>query len=166
MLVMVEESSAYGVSPAVEIVPGLYVGHIHAIRNIDFLHSHNINVIINCTRTQKYDNPLPGRIERYRVPFSDHRQQSSRDLMEKMLPNAVRVIRKAILANKNVLVHCYAGRNRSPILVAAYLIKYGGLTPMQAIKVLKHLWRFTADHFIPVLNNYYEKSKHDVLSSL
>ena len=37
---------------------------------------------------------------------------------------------------RNVLIHCHAGMQRSTVVVAAYLVQYGNMTPKQAVKYI------------------------------
>jgi len=46
-------------------------------------------------------------------------------------------INDAVLAGKKVYVHCKNGHARSPSLVAAYLVKFGGMTLDNAYKLIK-----------------------------
>ena len=54
-----------------------------------------------------------------------------------------------------VLVHCHAGRSRSPLVVAAYLMKTQGLTARQAIDFIasKREINITAE-LLPFLNSF------------
>ena len=49
-----------------------------------------------------------------------------------------KLVDAAIRKRKRVLVHCYAGQNRSASICAAYLILYSGWTPSKAIKYVRH----------------------------
>jgi protein-tyrosine phosphatase len=43
------------------------------------------------------------------------------------------IINEAVVNNKKVFVHCMNGHGRSPIMVAAYLIRYHGKTVAEAV---------------------------------
>jgi len=49
-----------------------------------------------------------------------------------------RLVHEAIRRKKRVLVHCYAGQNRSASICAAYLILYRGWTAAKAIAHVRH----------------------------
>jgi len=49
-----------------------------------------------------------------------------------------KLVDAAIRKRKRVLVHCYAGQNRSASICAAYFILYAGWTPGKAIKHVRH----------------------------
>ena len=56
--------------------------------------------------------------------------------MAKLLPQYVEIIDKSLTENKPVLVHCYAGRQRSASLIAAYLIYKYNYTLDEAYKLI------------------------------
>ena len=80
------------------------------------------------------------------------------DNLLKMI-NETRILEKihhALQKNKPVLVHCFAGMQRSCALVACYLIKYHHMTPNEAIDFIKTkrpIAFFGQVNFIETLNN-------------
>ena len=108
-----------------EIIPNLYIGNIDSANNLSFIKDKKIKVIINCSKqipnffeSQKEQLNL----EYYRLPVADSLLDEDIKDMEILLPQFVNIINNALLENKPVLVHCYAGRQRSACLIAAYLI--------------------------------------------
>lgn len=55
------------------------------------------------------------------------------------IDKVVNYIEKKIKDNNPVLVHCAAGKGRTGTILAAYLIKKEGLTPIDAIKKLRRM---------------------------
>jgi dual specificity MAP kinase phosphatase len=77
-------------------------------------------LVVNCTADVPDVLPLPI----YRVPVDDWSGHA--DLLLRHLPGAVQAIDAALSRGQKVLVHCYAGIQRSASVVAAYLMwKYG-----------------------------------------
>lgn len=69
-----------------------------------------------------------------RLYVDDH--PTSEPTMRAMIPVMVRYIEDAI-SQKDVVVHCFAGQQRSAAVVAAYLMKIQGFTPEQAVEFIK-----------------------------
>lgn len=67
-----------------------------------------------------------------RLYVDDH--PSSEQTMSEMLPLMVRYIESA---GKDVVVHCFAGQQRSATVVAAYVMRQTGWTPEQTVEFIK-----------------------------
>jgi protein-tyrosine phosphatase len=64
---------------------------------------------------------------------------------------------------KPVLVHCFAGMQRSCAVVACYLIKYYNITPLDAINFIKkkrNVAFFGGVNFMRTLEMFYALIKH------
>lgn len=103
------------------ILPKLFLGNISSSLDKKFIKKNNIEVIFNCTNTLKneFEN---SNIIYHRIPVDDSLEEYDIELMKDYLPNYVKLIDKYLSENKAILVHCYAGRQRSAILIAAYLL--------------------------------------------
>jgi protein-tyrosine phosphatase len=97
-----------------------------------------------------------------RIPVEDSLKEHDYELMYRFLPGIVEFIYKhAVLQKQNILVHCWAGRQRSSISVAAYLVAKQGMTPHEACKhvLSKRKESFHFGHslnFDSSLNKYYK----------
>ena len=149
-----------------KILPNLYLGNFRAAKNKAFFESKNIKGVLNCTREVDIPNYFrnTGSIEYMRIPVDDSLKIIDINLMTKFLPVAVEYIHKHVSIQKNpMLVHCVAGRERSCICVAAYLVKYKNMTPDQAyVYILKN--RPEAFFFGKSIN--FEKSLEEYAKSL
>ena len=65
------------------------------------------------------------------VPLIDGRGNSLDEL-----DDAVEFIREIVASGEKVLVHCHAGRSRSVVVVARYLMKYEGMTSLDTLKLI------------------------------
>ncbi len=145
-----------------EILPNLYIGNIDGAKNLSFLKDKKIKVIINCTK--KIPNYYETQFEYYRIPVDDSLLEEDIDLMKGYLSEYVSIIDKSLNSNKPVFVHCYAGRQRSACLIAAYLIFKYKFSINKAYKFIINKRR-EAFHYGKSYNfhfsliDYYEKNK-------
>lgn len=116
-----------------EIIPGMWIGSSADSRNRVFLREHNIGLVVNASKTIPFTSR---HILGYRVAVDDH--PSENDAMLEYLPIACKLIDETLKSGKNVLVHCYAGVQRSCAIGAAYLMyKNPSLTAYDAIQRIK-----------------------------
>lgn len=137
--------------PAAEIVPGLWVGSVKDGNDADFVRRHDIRLVINATGNEP--STLNG-VQTYRVPVDDSPEDA--DKLAKYIPIAALLINDQMRYGKSVLVHCYAGRNRSATIVAAYLMLSRGLTATKAVAFVKSrkAGTFEPFNFMPALKSW------------
>lgn len=118
--------------PAKKVAPCLWIGSRKDSEDAAFMRRHDIRMIVNCS------NDIPLRfpdIKSYRVPVDD--SPDSAGTMAKHLPITSLLIDDVTRYGHNVLVHCYAGMNRSATVAAAYLMFNEGLGPDAAMGRIK-----------------------------
>ena len=112
-----------------EIIDYLYIGSARALESSD-----QFSMIVNCT----IDIPFPKNCANcIRIPVHDDPAECARLIT---LVNSTQVLAKmheSILEKRPVLVHCFAGQQRSCAIVALYLITYYHMTPDQTIAHIK-----------------------------
>ena len=148
-----------------KIMNRLYLGNFQAAKDKDFFKKKNIRAVLNCSRDIPNHFANNRDIEYMRIPVEDSLKQKDYDLMFDFMPVIVAFIHKHIAVQKNnILVHCWAGRQRSAISVAVYLVDKYGLDPKEACKVVMDK-RPEAFHFgkslnfDQALNKYYRTYK-------
>jgi protein-tyrosine phosphatase len=122
-----------------EIVPGIWLGNRGAALDPNFLRTHNIRAVFNCTKDIPFHETVN---RRYRVPVDDNLQPDeirnlelwSYEIVYKMSMEHKRAISKG----EGVLVHCAAGMQRSAASVAMYLIATNNVTTDQAIAYIQN----------------------------
>lgn len=135
-----------------KIMNRLYLGNFQAAKDKDFFKKKNIRAVLNCSKDIPNHFASNKNIEYMRIPVDDSLKQKDYDLMFDFMPVIVAFIHKHIVVQKgNILVHCYAGRQRSAISVAVYLVDKYGLDPKEACKVVLDK-RPEAFHFGKSLN--------------
>lgn len=164
----------------------LYIGNIHTSQNINFIKKNNIEFIVNCTadipqiyqETKLTDEDLKyleDKVKFNHVSVNDSLLQDDFDLMEIHFKTILDKIYKAYRKNKNVLIFCRGGKQRSAIITSAFLYKYRHLfqkelqgTQSEQIfsfllkkrpQIFTYGFRF---NFISSFNNFF-KLKSDIL---
>ena len=108
------------VNPMDEVVPGVWIGTADAARNEELLEDNRISTILNMASECSYQNPSRN-IRVVRIGIDDG-CMTSVGVFEK----AADILRDAVNAGDNVLVHCAAGVSRSCTAVISYLMLYKG----------------------------------------
>lgn len=120
------------ISTATEIVPHLWLGNAKDSQHTEFLSQ--IDTVINCTK----DLPFVDSTKRcVRIPIDDNLESKEVATLFKYLETTTRLMDQSLRYGHRVLVHCFAGKQRSAALVAAYLVRYLDLTIEEAVKLIQ-----------------------------
>ena len=120
-----------------KIMSKIYLGNIQASKDKTFFKDRKIKAVLNCSKDIPNTFRSDESVEYMRIPIDDSLKEVDFVKAYEFMPAAVEFIHKhAVLQNHNVFIHCYAGRQRSAIMVAAYLVAKCGMTPVQACKYL------------------------------
>lgn len=141
------ERKALGLADAREIAPGVFVGSLVDGQSPSFMRKHKIHTIINCTK----DLPdKKGLAPVYmRIPVNDDLTKKEIDALYEHLPRGVAAIHRCVEARKNVLVHCFAGKQRSAAVACAYLMWRLNCRLPRAMNIIKTK---KPDAFTPLAN--------------
>jgi hypothetical protein len=160
-----------------EVIDGIFIGNIAAAEHIQFLSDKNIGLIINCansvycTKYEKYNQSPP--VPMYAVKDFNDVEMRAQDLARKIQPASTTIDMfragkifgsKGGLAmddecerddtqpstNKNVLIHCMAGINRSAVTIGDYL---GYYHKMEYDTIYNLLRNANSKRGLPVLTN-------------
>eukprot|EP00996_Jenningsia_fusiforme_P002160 NODE_299_length_2496_cov_17.656314_g276_i0.p1 GENE.NODE_299_length_2496_cov_17.656314_g276_i0~~NODE_299_length_2496_cov_17.656314_g276_i0.p1 ORF type:complete len:629 (+),score=75.06 NODE_299_length_2496_cov_17.656314_g276_i0:119-2005(+) len=104
-----------------ELVSFLFLGDANHASNVELLLESGISVIVNCApaMTSTTARSYPPSFEYHAV---NARDDSTYQILENDFANVQRILDSARYSGKRVLVHCYAGINRSATLCIAYLM--------------------------------------------
>ena len=127
------------------ILPGLWLGNKNASMDDNFLKDNNIIAVFNCTKDLLFHSISK---HRYRLPVDDNLRSEEIRNMELWSYEIIYKLTKEHNQG-NVLVHCYAGMQRSAAVVAMYLIARYGMKKNEAIAFIKSK-RYIA--FMPFTN--------------
>lgn len=118
-----------------EVVSGIWVADVDILYSQRFYKDNMIEIVLNCT----YDYSFPDidSIKKIRIPVTE---QLKKDGDFQKLNDSLFKILDLIHENstdKNILLVCYDGKNVSALLVALYLIKYGGIKKQNIKQIMK-----------------------------
>ena len=140
-----------------EIIPNLYVGNKYATTDI-----YLFDLIINCTPDLPFPQEDKQKLyekEYIRIPIRDEPFESERlyNILEEQ--NILDTIKKYISQNKNVLIHCNMGQQRSCAVCACYLLKYSeiGLDVIENIKKKRPMAFFGGINFSDTIARYFQR---------
>jgi protein-tyrosine phosphatase len=135
-----------------KITDKIYLGNYQAAKDKDLFSTKKIKAVLNCTRDIPHYFIRDKDIEYMRIAVEDSLKDKDFDLMYQYMPCIVEFIHKHVYIQKhNILVHCHAGRQRSAIAVAAYLVAKYNMTPHEACKLILEK-RSEAFHYGKSLN--------------
>lgn len=126
-------------NPYDEILPNLYLGSIKALGTYECKAIDYYMIVDLIKHSILVDNSNPNSNTHIYINLPVH---DSPDECDKLLSliHETQVLEKmhdTLQQNKPVLVHCFAGMQRSCALVACYLIKYNSMKPDEAIEYIK-----------------------------
>jgi len=125
-----------GIPDAHEIVPGIWLGNRRAALNDKWLKEKNITVVFNASK----DIPFSPRIQKqYRIPVDDNLQPEEIRNMTLWSHETVYKVMKEHNEGKTILIHCFAGMQRSAAIVGMYLIAKKGMTWNQVISYIQSI---------------------------
>jgi hypothetical protein len=134
-----------------EILPGIWIGYGSDIFNKKFLINKKINSIIS---TIKFKTDL----ELIHLPLSE--DDKLNNLFIDYINDIILYIHQKNINYKNILIYCKSGEQISPSVMVCYLIKYGKILPIEAIKIIKSKCnKAFIDNcvLIPSINTYYNR---------
>ena len=123
----------FGSNNADLILPGLWLGNAKASMDEEFIKKNNIVSVFNCTKDLPFHSSIR---RRFRVPVDDNLKQEEIRNMELW---SFEIVYKVTKEHKQgaVLVHCYAGMQRSAAVLAMYLIANYNMKKEQVIPFIK-----------------------------
>lgn len=120
--------------PANEILPRLWLGNAKASMDPEFIRTHRITVVFNCTKDRPFSPLIP---IKYRIPVDDNLQEEEIRNMELWSAEIAYQILREYQQGRVILVHCAAGMQRSAAAIAIFLIAYLQQHTSEAIPFIK-----------------------------
>lgn len=101
-----------------KIIENLWLGNINDSQNESFIKTNNINVVVNCTKDIPF---VPVVHFKYRIPVNDDLQDKSFQEMYAAITHIIPVLIEHVNRGDRILIHCFAGMQRSAIVTLALL---------------------------------------------
>lgn len=112
-----------------EIIKGVYISNYVFASNLDMLKQLNITHIVNCSQL---NNLFPDVFKYLKIDINDDINEDISQYFHK----TSKFIKNAL--NKgNVLIHCIAGKSRSPTIIISFLCKKEQYKLKDAIELVK-----------------------------
>ena len=125
-----------------EIIPRLFIGNCRTALDEEFLKKNNIGLIINCTKEIPYKINFikENEIKTIRIPVLDNEKQKEIENMGLFLPEVYKDMALFYQENndKNILIHCFAGKQRSAICASYFISKFFNIKKDDAIEIVKN----------------------------
>ncbi len=129
---IITNSKANSESDVTLIKDGLWLGNWNISQDLNFLDKCNISAVINVS-------PIVGRnfknIKYHTIPIKDS-LACEKDIYH-ILECGADTIHDLINRGETILVNCKRGHHRSASIVAFYLMKYCGMTLVEAVAYIK-----------------------------
>lgn len=101
-----------------KILENLWLGNYRDALNDQFINENEINVVVNCTPNLPFHNKI---YFKYRIPVNDDLQDDSMTEMFVAMNHLIPILVKHINRGDKILIHCFAGIQRSAILTMGLL---------------------------------------------
>lgn len=151
---------------AVEIIPGLWLGNIKARFNTEFLKENGITHVINCAtrkKIQKYaEKPEHMQFDSLKyidLNLRDKGDELSKQLLYDSYDKVSDLILTLLQQGSRLLVHCYAGKYRSPSIIMAFLIKQAHMTYTEVYEIMKKIYPNISSVYSSTLVKFEQKLK-------
>ena len=138
-----------------EIIPNLWLGNRNSPSEKDNLIKNNIKLVINCSKDIVYE--IDPNIQVIRLAINDVNSDESNEILGDNIDYITFIINIYLTNNLGVLVHCYAGVQRSATVVICYLLKYKHMGLDMAKSIMREkrsIVFFPYPTFNTFINNY------------
>lgn len=116
------------------IMNNLWLGNLAIAYDEEFIKNNNIKLIVHCLKNTE----IPTWYEKYNIEIvkleiNDYNGKEENEVLKQNINFIIDKIDQYRLTNQSVLVHCYAGMQRSATVIASYLIKKYNFNAKNAI---------------------------------
>ena len=117
-----------------EVLPRLWIGNSIAASDPEFIKQNNITAVFNATKNLPFLESVP---RKYRIPVEDNLHEDEIANMRTWAPEIVYKVTQEYNEGNGILIHCFAGRQRSAAIVAMTLMAMQGKSAEEAMRFLR-----------------------------
>ena len=117
-----------------EIIPGVWISRWEPALSPEWLRSHEIQAVFNCTKQIPFHSSVP---HQYRIPVDDNLQPAEIKNMEAWAPEISFKMLREYNAGHPMLIHCHAGMHRSTTACAFFVMVLTGLPLIRVMMMIK-----------------------------
>lgn len=128
------------------IIPRLWLGNRHAAADAEFLQTHTIKTVFNCTKDLPFH---PSAQRQYRIPVHDNLEPEEINRLKEWAPEIVYKVLAEYNVGHTILIHCHAGMQRSAAVVAMVLVT---ITKQSTDAIIKYIRGIRPIAFFPAIN--------------
>ena len=116
------------------IIPRLWLGNIKAAADEGWMKRENVTVVFNCTKDIPFADSI---VTRYRIAVHDNLEPEEIQFMIDSAEDIAYNILKEYKKGHTILVHCYAGMQRSAAAVAIFMMLWLQMKPYETMEFIK-----------------------------
>ena len=108
-----------------EIIPNLWISNLQLANDLITVANKNIDAIVNCSKDYSVCNVK----DTYRLPINDLNSNCSEkyEIFYNHIHQCISYIYNKLINGSKVLVCCRSGKQISPAIIVAYIMKYGNV---------------------------------------
>ena len=148
-----------------EIVPGVWIGRWEVALNPEWLQTHKIQTVFNCTKQIPFSYSIP---IKFRVPVDDNLRPAEINNMEAWAPEIAYKMLREYKAGHPMLIHCHAGMQRSTTACAFFLMSLTGRPLIQVMYLIQSKRKIAfqpSANFARALRGFEEQLTQKILPS-
>jgi len=157
----------------------IWVGNYITGQDVNFIKKNNIKLIINCTENLEWIDQsklslqdliyFSRTVKFERIPVLDSLKERDFEIMYEHLDYVLNKMFNSFLRGENILIYCHMGRQRSQIVMAAFLYKYKEYFPEKNFNTKDDVFNYILSkrpqafsygfrvNFLPSFNKYFKE---------